>query len=120
MAIAGHIATPVTASELAGKWRTLALLSVAELLGMSVWFSASAVVPVLTDEWNLSGSGQAWLTMSVQIGFVLGALGSAILNLSDRVPARKLFAVSALLAALATVLIPLTASSLTVAILCGC
>lgn len=116
MAIAGHIATPVTASELEGKWRTLALLSIAELLGMSVWFSASAVVPVLTDEWNLSGSGQAWLTMSVQIGFVLGALGSAILNLSDRVPARKLFAVSALLAALATVLIPLTASSLTVAI----
>lgn len=83
---------------------------------MSVWFSASAVVPALTQEWNLSGSGQAWLTMSVQIGFVLGALGSAILNLADRVSARKLFAISALLAALATILIPLTASSLALAI----
>lgn len=116
MAVTGQTATLTTAAELEGKWRTLALLSVAELLGMSVWFSASAVVPVLTDEWSLSGSGQAWLTMSVQIGFVLGALGSAVLNLADRVPARKLFAVSALLAALATVLIPLTASSLAVAI----
>ncbi len=116
MDIAGQKAGPAAASELAGKWRTLALLSIAELLGMSVWFSASAVVPVLTDEWNLSGSGQAWLTMSVQIGFVLGALGSAILNLADRVSARKLFAASALLAALATLLIPLVASSVTVAI----
>lgn len=102
--------------DLAGKWRVLALLAAAELLGMSVWFSASAVVPILNTEWDLNGSGQAWLTMSVQIGFVLGALGSAILNLADRVPARWLFASSALLAALTTLLIPLTASDLAVAI----
>lgn len=101
---------------LAGKWRILLLLALAELLGMSVWFSATAVVPALTDEWHLSGSGQAWLTMSVQIGFVAGALGSAILNLADRVPARNLFSISALLAAAATVLIPIAASSLALAI----
>ncbi|KPK06810.1 MAG: hypothetical protein AMJ56_14060, partial [Anaerolineae bacterium SG8_19] len=53
-----------------GKWRTLVLLSVAELLGMAVWFSASAVVPALTDIWSLSDGDKAWLTMSVQIGFV--------------------------------------------------
>ena len=35
------------------KWRTLILLSIAELLGMSVWFSASAVVPALTQAWSL-------------------------------------------------------------------
>ena len=41
---------------------------------MSVWFSASAVVPELTQLWHLDDSGRAWLTMSVQIGFVVGAL----------------------------------------------
>ncbi len=40
-----------------GKWRTLMLLSLAELLGMSVWFSASAVVPALTQTWSLDGIG---------------------------------------------------------------
>ena len=80
------------------KWRTLLLLSLAELLAMAVWFSASAVVPTLTSAWHLSDSGRAWLTMSVQIGFVVGAFGSTLLNLADRVPARWLFAASALLA----------------------
>jgi MFS family permease len=88
------------------KWRTLLLLSLAELLAMAVWFSASAVVPTLTSAWHLTDSGRAWLTMSVQIGFVVGAFGSAVLNLADRIPARWLFAASALLASLATAVIP--------------
>jgi MFS family permease len=89
---------------------------VAELLGMAVWFSASAVVPALTDAWKLDESGRAWLTMSVQGGFVVGALGSALLNVADRVPARLLFALSALLAGVATALIPLLATGLAVAL----
>lgn len=88
------------------KKQALALLSLTELLGMSVWFSASAVVPALTAAWGLSASGQAWLTMSVQLGFVAGALGSAVLNLADRVSGRFLFAVSSVLAGAATLLIP--------------
>jgi MFS family permease len=88
------------------KRRALALLALAELLGMSVWFSASAVVPALAAAWNLGASGQAWLTMSVQLGFVAGALGSAVLNLADRLPSRLLFSISALLAGGATALIP--------------
>jgi MFS family permease len=87
------------------KTRALALLSLTEFLGMSVWFSASAVVPALTQAWGLSASGQAWLTMSVQIGFVLGALGSAVLNLADRISGRWLFAGSSLMAGTATLLI---------------
>ncbi len=102
--------------ELTGKWRTIGLLSLAELLGMATWFSASAVVPVLTDEWALSDSGRSWLTMSVQIGFVLGAFGSALLNLADRLPARWLFAASAAVAGLATLMIPLFAGGLLVAL----
>ena len=88
------------------KTRALALLALAEFLGMSVWFSASAVVPALAAAWKLGASGQAWLTMSVQLGFVAGALGSAVFNLADRLPSRLLFSVSALLAGAATFLIP--------------
>jgi MFS family permease len=84
------------------KWRHLLLLAAAELLAMALWFSASAVAPQLTAEWGLSGTQQAWLTMSVQLGFVVGALVSAALNLADRLDSRYLFAGSALLGALAT------------------
>jgi len=87
------------------KRQAFSLLALTELLGMSVWFSASAVIPALTAAWGLSASEQAWLTMSVQLGFVAGALGSAILNLADRIPARWLFSISSVLAGTATLLI---------------
>lgn len=38
---------------------------------------------------------EAGLTLTVQIGFVVGALLSAILNLADVVPSRRLFVSSA-------------------------
>jgi MFS family permease len=54
--------------------------------------------------------------MSVQIGFVAGALVSALLNLADRVSARWLLAISALLAGIATALIPILAQGLAIAL----
>ena len=77
------------------RWRALVLLSLAELLGMSLWFSAAAVVPALRVEWNLSDSSVSWLTIAVQLGFVGGTLLSAFLNLPDVISVRYLFAVSA-------------------------
>jgi MFS family permease len=88
------------------KRTVVAALSVAELLSMSVWFSASAVIPTLTSEWHLSGSDQAWLTMSVQAGFVAGAFLSSLFNLADYFPSHILFAATSFLAALSTGLIP--------------
>ncbi len=81
------------------KWRSVSLLTLAELLALALWFSATAVLPQLTAAWQLSAAGQSWLTMSVQLGFVVGALTSAILNLADRMPVRYLCAVSTLLGA---------------------
>ncbi|NKB68887.1 MAG: MFS transporter [Candidatus Latescibacteria bacterium] len=81
------------------KWRMLAVLALAELLGMTLWFSASAVTPALAAAWQLDSGGQAWLTMSVQIGFVVGTLVSALFNLADIFKARYLFALCALLGA---------------------
>lgn len=76
------------AYEPVGRWRALALLSVALVMGMSTWFSASAVIPQLQDVWDLSSTSKAWLTIAVQVGFVAGALVSAGSNLSDRIPPR--------------------------------
>lgn len=97
---------------LVGKWSILLLLSLAVLLVMGVWFSASAVLPSLTKAWGLGDSGRAWLTMSVQAGFVAGSLVSVLLNLADRVPARQLFTISAFLAALSTAAIAAFVDSL--------
>jgi MFS family permease len=85
--------------------RVLAVLCLAELCAMAPWFSASAVSGTLTHLWSLSSTGAAWLTVSVQLGFVTGAFISSALALSDLWSARRLFACSAAAAALATALI---------------
>ncbi len=92
------------------------LLAIAELLGMAVYLSASAVVPALTSAWGLDELGRAWLTMSVQLGFVAGTLASALLNLPDRLPTYWLFSLSALLAAGATFAIGVVANGPTLAL----
>jgi MFS family permease len=78
------------------RWRTLALLAAAELFGMSLWFSGSAVIPALTKEWSLGSSAATWLTLSVQLGFVAGTLLSALLNLPDIISPRHLFTLTAI------------------------
>lgn len=77
----------------------LALLAIAELLGMSLWFSASAVAPQLQALWGLSEGQVGLLATFVQVGFVAGTAVSALLNLADIIPARRLFAASAILGA---------------------
>src|SRR5512138_2734910 len=83
------------------RWRMLMLLAWAELLGMSLWFAASAVATQLGAQWHLTPASLGWLTAIVQLGFVLGTAFSALLNLADIVPARLLFSVSALIGAAA-------------------
>ncbi len=103
-------ATPAAAASvgperLSVRWRILGILCLGEICGMSLWFSATAVAPALSSVWHLSAATQTWLTLSVQMGFVAGTLASAILNLPDVVPVRRLFAVSSWLAALANLAI---------------
>jgi MFS family permease len=92
-----------------GKRATLLLLASAELLAMALWFSASAVLPQLAREWELSPGLQSWMTMSVQLGFVTGALLSALVNLADRVRAERLFVVCALAGATCNAAVALAA-----------
>ncbi len=98
------------------KWRTLVVLAIAELLAMSLWFSASAVTSSLVSEWNLSTGQSAWLTMTVQVGFVVGALLSALFNVADLWAPRKVFALGAFVGAACNALIPLAAQGLELAL----
>ncbi len=96
--------------------RQLLLICAVEVLAMGLWFSASSVVPQLSDEWHLSDAGATGLTTSVQLGFVAGALTSAILNLPDRMPLTRLIGASALLAAAANAAVAVFAHGLALAI----
>jgi MFS family permease len=96
--------------------RVLVLLAVAELFGMAMWFSASAVMPSITAEWGLTETSAAWFTLAVQLGFVAGTLASALLNLPDIINARHLFAVSALAGAATNALFGLFAQDATTGI----
>ena len=87
------------------RWRALVLLALAMVLSMSTWFSASAVLPALRELWHLSTGEAALLTIAVQLGFVAGALVSAMTNLADRYPARRLVFVASLGAAAANALV---------------
>jgi MFS family permease len=82
------------------RWRMLGLLSAAELLGMSLWFAASAVSGQLAGRWALDAAQTGWLTAIVQLGFVAGTAASAILNLADVIQSKRLFAASALAGAI--------------------
>jgi MFS family permease len=96
--------------------RQLGYIAAVQVLVMATWFSASAVVPALRADWGLGTAGATWLTVSVQLGFVTGALTAAALNLADRIPAHRLVAVCALCAAGATAAVAVVADGLAVAV----
>ncbi len=79
----------------------LAVVSVAQFLGMTLWFSATAVTPLLIVDFNIAPENAAWLTMSVQAGFVAGTLLSALTNLADLLNARRLMFIGSIIGALA-------------------
>jgi len=83
-----------------GRWRALTFLSLAELGALSLWFSAAAVLPSLSREWQLGDGGRAGLTIAVQAGFIVGTLASALGNLPDIMPPRTLMLWSAVAGAM--------------------
>jgi len=80
--------------------RALLFVSLAVLLATSTWFSGTAATPLLQKTWHLSLAQSAWLTISVQLGFIVGTLLYALFNLADVFNARRVFFVSAVLGAL--------------------
>jgi hypothetical protein len=63
--------------------RALFLLSLAQLLAMSLWFTGTAVIPQITTLWHSGLALGSWLTIAVQIGVSLGAITFALFNIPD-------------------------------------
>ena len=77
----------------------LGVVSVAQFLGMTLWFSATAVTPLLVREFDIPPGHVAWLTMAVQAGFVAGTLVSALTNLADILNPRMLMCLGSVVGA---------------------
>ncbi|MCP1675764.1 MFS family permease [Natronocella acetinitrilica] len=78
----------------------LAIIVIAQLLGASIWFSVNGVALPLADAIDLDGTGLGLLTISVQLGFIVGTITIATTGLADRFLASHVFFVSAVLGAL--------------------
>jgi MFS family permease len=78
----------------------LGVVSLAQFLGMTLWFSATAITPRLIAEYDIAPNHAAWLTMAVQAGFVAGTLVSAVVNLADVLNARVLMFLGSVIGAL--------------------
>jgi MFS family permease len=104
-------AVPIsTTDQHPARWRMLALLGTAELLGMSLWFAASAVGNQLAPRLSASPAQAVWLTPMVQLGFVFGTAAAALLNLADILPSKRYFATAAVAGAIINASILLTGS----------
>ncbi|AUH35232.1 MFS transporter [Paracoccus tegillarcae] len=72
---------------------------------MTPWFSATAILPELSARWQMDEGTASWLTIAVQIGFVIGALGLTVTGLADRLPMRQLIGWSACVAGLSNLML---------------
>lgn len=68
---------------------------------MATWFSASAVILPLASAFGIADADRGWITGAVQLGFVTGALLSAVIALADWVEPRTLIRIGMLAAVLA-------------------
>ena len=90
------------------RWRMLIFLAIALVFIWSTWFSAAAVIPQLRSAWEITPSAAAWMTIAVQIGFVIGALVSSLFNIADVLSPRHVIMGGAVGAALANFLMLFT------------
>ncbi|KRB49713.1 MFS transporter [Phenylobacterium sp. Root700] len=80
----------------------MAVILLAQVAAMAVWFASAAAASALARSAPLSGFESGLLTSAVQAGFVLGTLASAFLGLPDRYDPRRIFMISAIAAGVAS------------------
>ena len=95
--------------------RILPAIALSQFAGTSLWFAINAVMPDLQHSAALPPAATGWLTAAVQLGFITGTLGFALLAVADRFSPRRVFLVCSLVGAalaLATALLPPTVAVL--------
>jgi MFS family permease len=83
------------------RWGQLVILGVGMVLAMSPSFAAAAVAPILREQWTVGLLELPFLTVVVQLGFAVGAIGLAVIGAPDVIPGPRLFAAGAIVAAMA-------------------
>ncbi|MBN3785373.1 MFS transporter [Burkholderia sp. Ac-20353] len=78
----------------------VAAISIAQLFGTALWFSANSTAADLMRVWHASAADIGWLTNAVQLGFILGTLAISLSGAADRFRASRIFVCSAILGAL--------------------
>ncbi|WP_395065605.1 MFS transporter [Paraburkholderia silvatlantica] len=74
-------------------------ISLAQLFGTSLWFSANSAADDLMHAWHASAADIGWLTSAVQAGFIFGTLAMSLSGGADRFRASSIFVCCALLGA---------------------
>lgn len=92
------------------KLTMLAWICLAEFLGMSIWFSFSAIKAVIADDWDISNTDAGYILSAFQLGYIAAVVLIGIL--ADRFNTRAIFAVSAVVAGLLNLLFALLARDL--------
>ena len=75
---------------------SLAIIAICQVAALSLWFSATAVIPALEAQVGIDAATASWFTGAVQLGFVAGTLASAAFGLADRFDPRLLFMLAAM------------------------
>ncbi len=87
-----HVEASGRNDDVRARMLALAKLSVAVVLTLTTWFSATAVMPQLKEHWHVTANESVWLAIAVQLGFIIGAMLSAVTSLSDLLAPRVLMA----------------------------
>ena len=101
-----------------GRLPSIMMATLAMVAALGLWFSASAIVPALRVQEGLDPTIASLFSSAVQVGFVCGTIISAVFALADRLDPRRLFALSAVVAAGANLAILLFDPSSPMVILC--
>ena len=92
----------IDCTAMSEKAKSVAILVLAQVTALSLWFVSSAILPEMVRESAITDARQAALASAVSAGFVTGALLSAILGIADRFDPRRVFAVCVFMSALAS------------------
>ncbi|MEM5435829.1 MFS transporter [Paraburkholderia diazotrophica] len=74
----------------------VATISIAQLFGTALWFSANSTAGDLMRIWHASAADIGWLTDAVQLGFILGTLVISLSGAADRFRASTIFVYAAI------------------------
>jgi MFS family permease len=98
--------------------KILPIIVIAQFFCTSLWFAGNAIIGDIAAQFKLDVSYLAYLTSTVQFGFISGTLVFALLSVADRFSPSKVFFICATLAAVVNLAIGFDGINVFILILC--